>query len=71
MSAVTAAVVIIVVVDNVVNDQTGPVAVPPALLAMTCQKYVVPADRFDGAYEDIVRPTATADGGLVVPRRIS
>src|SRR4051812_210249 len=55
----------------VVNDQTGPVVLPPLFFATTCQKYVVFAESDAGAYEDEVWPVATCGGGFAVPNRTS
>ena len=57
--------------DAVLNDHTGPVVAPAALRAMSCQKYVVLAARPDRAYDVLVSPVATWDGGFVVPNRAS
>src|ERR1700704_5145792 len=42
-------------VAAVVNDQTGPGVDPLALLAITCQSYVVPGSSGSGAYQEVVR----------------
>src|ERR1043166_779181 len=48
----------------VVNDQTGPDAVPASLRATICQKYVVPAGGGGGASEgDVVAGCAGATPG--------
>jgi len=46
----------------------GPVVAPIALLAVTCQKYVVPPDIAAGVYVLVVNPVAAGGGGLVVPK---
>jgi len=55
----------------VVNDQTAPVVEPASFLATTCQKYVVPAARFPGAYDAAAWPVETCGGGLLVPKLTS
>ena len=55
----------------VVNDETGPTADPPALRAVTCQKYVVALASDDGAKVALVTPVATVGGGFVVPKATS
>src|SRR5215831_1296357 len=51
----------------VVNDQTGPVAVPVALCATICQKYCVLFWSVPGEYDAWACAVDTCGGGLAVP----
>ena len=54
----------------VVNVHRGPVVVPPTFLAVTCQKYVVPAARV-GVYVALPCPADASGGGYTAPNATS